>query len=68
MVGIEVYRGESLRKIFPLSMEVYFCDFGFDIIILRPVTKKYICKCLAKVSIYNCTPLRTHETFSTSGR
>ena len=21
----------GLRKIFPLSMEVYFCDFGFDI-------------------------------------
>ena len=38
----------GLRKIFPLSMEVYFCDFGFDIIILRPVTKKCVC---AKVSI-----------------
>ena len=60
MVGIEVHYVSpyieervcvGLRKIFPLSMEVYFCDFGFDIIILRPVTKKYICKCLAKVSI-----------------
>ena len=40
----------GLRKIFPLSMEVYFCDFGFDIIILRPVTKKYICKCLAIIA------------------
>ena len=30
----------GLHKIFPLSMEVYFCDFGFDI--MRPVTKKKI--------------------------
>ena len=37
----------GLRKIFPLSMEVYF---GFDIIILRPVTKIYICKCLAIIA------------------
>ena len=58
MVGIEVhyvfpYIKErvcvGLRKIFPLSMEVYFCYFGFDI--RHQSQKIYICKCLAKVSI-----------------
>ena len=46
MVGIEVhsvfpYIEErvcvGLRKIFPLSMEVYFCDFGFDIMRLMKI-------------------------------